>query len=134
MKMDSGDFLVDVVTQMEENRLANHSEKRRWHYPGHDPAAVVRILKRKSGIDLEKYEADRILRLYAFMQQSFDDYRHPGSARKIRLAIKKVSDTFALEYESERDLFKDLDMLVKAGLLVAEDFDNDSKKKGQNNA
>ena len=107
---------------------------RRWFYPGHDPAAVVRILKSKSGIDLQDHEADRILRLYAFMQQEFDDCRHPGTAQVIRIAVNKASDMFALEYETELGLVKDLDVLVKVGLLVAEDLNSGNKKKGQNNA
>ena len=121
MKMDSGDFLVHVVTQMEQNRLDKHLQQRRWYYPGNDRVAVIRLVKRKCGIELQNHEADRILRLYAFMQQEFDDCRHPGSARTIRTAMKKVAATFALDYETERDLVKDLDWLEKIGLLVADD-------------
>lgn len=92
---------------------------RRWYYPGHDRVAISRIIKRKSGIDLQDHVSDRILRLYAFMQEEFDDCRTPGSASAIRSALNKVSDTFALEYETELDLVNDLNVLVKVGLLAA---------------
>ena len=77
----------------------SHTSKK-WYFPGHDKNTVANILRQKFRIQLEDYDCDRILRLYAYMREFWTDVRNPGSARNIRASVNniQVSDAYALSY------------------------------------
>lgn len=98
----------------------SHTSKK-WYFPGHDKNTVANILRQKFRIQLEDYDCDRILRLYAYMREFWTDVRNPGSARNIRASVNniQVSDAYALSYATDKELALDLEVLEKLGFIAS---------------